>query len=105
MSTARTTTRCKNGAIACSRHSDSRERRTVGSKLNCTPGKRGGGGRGGGGISPLFFFLHEFFSRALLPERLEQANGANADLSLETVKPVLALSHKIALNALSFSPV
>ena len=28
--------------IACSRRSDSRVRRSVGSELNCTPGKRGG---------------------------------------------------------------
>ena len=33
-------------AVACSRRSDSRARWSVGSKLNCTPGKRGGG-RGG----------------------------------------------------------
>ena len=43
--------------------------RQQGSQLNCTPGKRGGGLQ-----SPLvFFFLREFFSRALLSERLEQA--------------------------------
>ena len=44
------------GALACSRRSDSRAWRSVGSELN--------------------FFLREFFSRALLSERLEQAWGA-----------------------------
>ena len=62
----------------------------MGSELSCTQGKRGGGGRTGGGararerdrvlspllplVSPRFCFLREFFSRALLSERLEQAN-------------------------------
>ena len=74
--------------VACSLRSDSRARRLVGSELNCTPGKRGGvGGREQGKclppssllsrfpplVSPLFFILREFFSRALLFERLEQA--------------------------------
>ena len=79
-----------------------------GEQVKLYKGKRGGGGRGGRGgplVSPLLFFLREFFSRALLSEHLEQANGANADLSLETVKPVLALSHNIELNVLNFSPV
>ena len=77
-----------------------------GEQLKLYKGKQGGGeDEGGPLVSPLLFFLREFFSRALLSEHLEQDNGANADLSLETVKPVLALSHKIELNALSFSPV
>ena len=53
----------------------------MGSELSCTPGKRGGTGGGARELSPLFplysslvfFFLREFFSRALLSERLEQA--------------------------------
>ena len=69
--------------VACSRHSDCRARGSVGSELNCTPGKRGGGGKLGAEsertspfpplVCPRFFFLREFFSRALLSERLEQA--------------------------------
>ena len=64
----------------------------MGSELSCTQGKRGEGGWNGGGdenertrslpLSPssrpsIFFFLREFFSRALLSERLEQASGKN----------------------------
>ena len=55
-------------------------RRVWGASLNCTPRKRG---RGGGeqetslplspSSLPSFLFLREFFSRALLSERLEQA--------------------------------
>ena len=48
--------------------------------LSCTPGKRGGYGGGERTLSPFpplfiprFFFLREFFPRALLSERLEQA--------------------------------
>ena len=48
--------------LACSRRSDSKARLSMGSELNCTPGKQRGGGE-----------LREFFSRALLSERLEQA--------------------------------
>ena len=75
--------------VAYSLRSDSRARRLVGSELNCTPGKRGGGGREQGKSLPpssllyrfpppppslpSFFILREFFSRALLFERLEQA--------------------------------
>ena len=58
--------------LACSRRSDSRARQSVGSELNCTPGKWEGGW--GDGVSPSVFFLPEFFSRALLSERLEQAS-------------------------------
>ena len=36
-------------------------------------GEMGEGEMGGGGSLPSFFFLREFFSRALLSERLEQA--------------------------------
>ena len=46
----------------------------MGSELSCTPGKRGGGGPSS---SPRFFFLLEFFSPALLSERLEQASSEN----------------------------
>ena len=75
--------------LAWSRRSDSRARRSTRSELNCTPGKRGKRGmRGEWGKSegthslqvpsPLFPFLpsiifREFFSTALLYERLEQA--------------------------------
>ena len=54
------------------------------SELSCTPEKRGRGGAGGGRFLPLsrsslpsffFFFSREFFSRALLSERLEQARN------------------------------
>ena len=54
------------------------------SELSCTPKKRGRGGTGGGAVSPpfpllpplvFFFFSREFFSRALLSERLEQAKN------------------------------
>ena len=54
------------------------------SELSCTPEKRGRGGTGGGCFLPLslsslpsffFFFSREFFSRALLSERLEQARN------------------------------
>ena len=34
----------KDPVVACSRRSDSRARRSVGSELNCTPEERGGGG-------------------------------------------------------------
>ena len=34
-------------SIACSRRSDSRAQKSVGSELNCTPGKRDGGQQGG----------------------------------------------------------
>ena len=53
----------------------------MGIELNCTPGKRWGGGGPGGrerirslpfSNSPLNCFLHEFFSCALLSERLQQ---------------------------------
>ena len=60
----------------------------MGSELSCTPGKQWGGGGGGGGEGgvkssppppppslPSFFF-REFFSLALLSERLEQAKFA-----------------------------
>ena len=57
--------------VACSRRSDSRARRSVGSELNCTSGKRERGEQRG----TLIFFLREFFSRALLSERLEQAKN------------------------------
>ena len=40
--------------IACSRRSDSRARRSVGSELNCTPVPETG--VGGGGWSPHVFF-------------------------------------------------
>ena len=43
----------------------------VGSELDRTQGKRGGGG--GGETRGEFIFLREFFSRALLSDRLEQA--------------------------------
>ena len=60
--------------VACFRgSSDSKARRSVGNELNCTPGKRGGG-REQGGV-PSFFFLREFFCRALLSERLKQAKN------------------------------
>ena len=51
--------------LACSRHSDSRARRSVGSELNCTPGKRGGG-RGGLPplVSPRFFSSWIFLPRS-----------------------------------------
>ena len=62
-----------------SRRSDSRARRSVGSELNCTPGKWGGGGSRESPLPPFpsslpsfFFFLREFFSRAVLSDRLEQ---------------------------------
>ena len=54
------------------------------SELSCTPEKRGRGGTGGGRFLPLslsslpsffFFFSREFFSCALLSERLEQARN------------------------------
>ena len=50
----------------------------MGSELRCTPGKRG--------VGRLYrsFFLREFFSRALLSERLEQARR----------KPSLGSPHK-----------
>ena len=44
----------------------------VGSELNRTRGKRGGGG-GGGETGWEFIFPREFYSRALLSDRLEQA--------------------------------
>ena len=56
--------------VACSRRSDSRARRLLGSELKCTPGKRGEGKQKS---LPSFMFLCEFFSRALLSEHLEQA--------------------------------
>ena len=53
----------------------------MGSELGCIPGKRGGRWRERERSLPLspssrpsFFFLCEFFSRALLSERLEQAS-------------------------------
>ena len=48
--------------LACFRGSN-RARRSVGSDLNYIPGKL---------VSCRFFFLREFFSRALLSEHLEQ---------------------------------
>ena len=69
-------------SLACSRRSDSRARGSVGSELNCTPGKRGRGSEGGEDespppypplVSPRFSFLREFLSRSLLSERLEHA--------------------------------
>ena len=46
----------------------------VGRELNRTRGKRGGGGGGGGGETRgEFLFISEFYSRALLSDRLEQA--------------------------------
>ena len=54
------------------------------SELSCKPEKRGRGGTGEGRFLPLslsslpsffFFFSREFFSRALLSERLEQARN------------------------------
>ena len=60
--------------VACFRgSSDSRAQRSVGNKLNGTPGKRGGGGENRG--DALIFFLREFFCRALLSERLKQAKN------------------------------
>ena len=59
--------------VACFRgSSDSRAQRSVGNKLNGTPGKRGGGENRG---DALIFFLREFFCRALLSERLKQAKN------------------------------
>ena len=61
------------------RRSDTRAQRSVGSELNCTAGKREGGSRErvpspfSPLVCPRFFFLREFFSRAVLSERLEQA--------------------------------
>ena len=59
------------------RRSDTRAQRSLASKLNCTAGKRGGEERVPSPFPPLvcprFFFLREFFSRAVLSERLEQA--------------------------------
>ena len=56
--------------VACSRLSDSRARRSVGSELNCTTGKRGGGGEQGAEsersspfpplVCPRFFFFVNF---------------------------------------------
>ena len=58
----------------------------MGSELSCTPGKQWGGGMGGESevtrslpLSPSSlpsFFFREFFSLALLSERLEQAKFA-----------------------------
>ena len=53
--------------VACSRLSESRARRSVGSELNCTVHRENGSSLHS------FFFPREFFSRALLSERLEQA--------------------------------
>ena len=48
----------------------------VGSEYTVKTGGGGGGGGGGGNdYSPRNFFLREFFSRALLSERLDQAPG------------------------------
>ena len=85
-----------NGNVACSRRSDSRARRSVGSELNHTPGKRGEKREGRGkneatafppspvfsSSLPPFFFLREFFSSALQSERLEQATGNGELISL-----------------------
>ena len=77
-----------------SRRSDSRARRSVGSELNCTAGKRGEGSRESSlplfpSSLPSFFFLCEFFSRAVLSERLEQAtlsyNIRSKNYSLRTL--------------------
>ena len=61
----------------------------MGSELSCTPGKQGGGEEGGAIVlspfpllvSPRFLSLREFFSRALLSERLEHANPTVDSLS------------------------
>ena len=68
--------------VVCSRRSDSRARRSVGSELNCTPGKRVGWVPSpflpslplSPSSLPSFLILREFFSRPLLFLRsLEQA--------------------------------
>ena len=92
--------------VACSRGSDSRARRSVGSELNCTPRKRGGREKEGGGmrprepfpplVCPRFFFLPEFFSRALLSERLEQAKNP-------AIGQALFRSARTFVNAVEFS--
>ena len=61
--------------VACFRgSSDSRAQRSVGNKLNGTPGKRGGGERTGG-MPSFFFFVNFSACRALLSERLKQAKN------------------------------
>ena len=59
------------------RRSDTRAQRSVGSKLNCKRENGRGEERVPSPFPPLvcprFFFLREFFSRAVLSERLEQA--------------------------------
>ena len=55
--------------VACSRLSDSRVRRSVGSELNCTVHRENGSSL------QSFFFPREFFSRVLLSKRLEQAKN------------------------------
>ena len=81
----------------------------MGSELNYTPGKRGGGNEGGElglGLPPAFslvsprFFLPEFFSRALLSERLEQASHTLVRLRIR-VRRRFRMSAKHAKLALS----
>ena len=80
----------------------------MGSELSCTTGKRGGGDEGPGGesertpfsppfplLSPLaFVFFVNFFSGALLSERLEQAiHRPNERPSVRTTgKPMFTLT-------------
>ena len=81
--------------IACSRRSDSRARRSVGSELNCTPVPETG--VGGGGVSPRLFYVVNFSTslyhlnawnnllstgRHAPFERLEQADIFSPCLSL-----------------------
>ena len=62
----------------------------MGGELSCTPGKRGGGGLERENVlspfpplvSTRFFFLREFFSGALLSERLEQARRPQVPIGM-----------------------
>ena len=76
--------------VACSRLSDSRVRRSVGSELNCTVHRENGSSL------QSFFFPREFFSRVLLSERLEQAKNP-------AIGQALFRSARTFVNAVEFS--
>ena len=82
--------------LGCSRCSNSSARQSHGGeqvKVIVHRESDGGGGVGGGGILPSIFFFREFFSHALVSERLEKARTSglvSLVFSRQTGFPVLA---------------